>query len=97
MPRWPVGNVTSPEAQRVSQFLREVSQEWQEAVELDAATSPEWDELAMVTALENVSFAPPVLTMPLRVRVQGIKAGQPHSATMDDFDSELMESLDGNL
>lgn len=97
MPRWSAGSVASPEAQRAGQFLREVSREWQEVVELDAASTMEWDELTTAKVLENLAFAPPESTAPVHIVITGVRQGKPHSVSMEEFDYELIESLSGEL
>lgn len=97
-PRWSGATVSSPEAQFASRLMDEVEQQWR-ATELLMIESNEqdFDILKDVLSAEALGFAAPVGVTPVQLRVRSVRAGQPHSAPLDDFDAELLESLHGEL
>ena len=88
----------SPGVQQISQMLEQTSREWFET-ELLARESEfvESDLMTYAMMAESVGFASPLETMPFRVSVSSVIEGEPHSATLDDFDPELLESLSDNI
>lgn len=83
---------------RAKRLIAEVKMEWQEAQSVTRDAEIEaWDEWTMAKVLEEMRFAPPESSVPIRIVVSGIRQGKPHRASMEEFDYELIESLQGEL
>ncbi len=64
-----------------------------------ASQEPTLEDWEMAAMLEEAASIPPENVVPVRMVISGVTEGQPHRASMEefDYDIEFLDSLRGNI